>query len=145
MNSRIDKEISICKEDFKIQKRGVNLLTAFISGPGDTPYEGGKFELEIKLPENYPFDPPDIKFVTSVWHPNISSVTGVICMDILKSNKWSPALNLMSVLVSIQSLLSEPIPEDPQDGVVAQQYLKSKEEFENTARYWTSAFAIEAT
>ena len=37
---------------------------------------------------------------------------GRICLDILKKN-WSPALQIKSVLLSIQSLLSEPNPEDP--------------------------------
>lgn len=27
-------------------------------GPPDTPYEGGRFQLEIKIPETYPFNPP---------------------------------------------------------------------------------------
>lgn len=61
-------------------------LKGEIAGPPDTPYEGGKFALEIKVPETYPFNPPKVKFVTKIWHPNISSVTGAICLDILKDN-----------------------------------------------------------
>lgn len=47
----------------------------------------GLFKLEIKIPETYPFNPPKIKFITRIWHPNISSVTGAICLDILK-DQW---------------------------------------------------------
>lgn len=53
-------------------------------------------------------------------HPNISSQTGAICLDILKNN-WSPALNLKTALISLQALLSTPEPNDPQDAVVAKQ------------------------
>ena len=53
-------------------------------------------------------------------HPNISSQSGAICLDILK-DQWSPALTLKTALVSIQALLSAPEPDDPQDAVVAQQ------------------------
>jgi ubiquitin-conjugating enzyme (huntingtin interacting protein 2) len=55
----------------------------FIDGPYETPYEGGSFLIDIQIPHEYPRKPPKMKFETKVWHPNISSVTGVICVDIL--------------------------------------------------------------
>jgi ubiquitin-conjugating enzyme (huntingtin interacting protein 2) len=35
-------------------------LKGEIAGPPDTPYEGGNFILEIKIPETYPFNPPKV-------------------------------------------------------------------------------------
>ena len=35
-------------------------LKGEIAGPPDTPYEGGNFVLEIKVPETYPFNPPKV-------------------------------------------------------------------------------------
>ena len=52
-----------------------------------------------------------------VWHPNVSSVTGAICLDILK-DQWSPALTLKTALLSLQALLCAPEPNDPQDAEV---------------------------
>ncbi|KAD4889129.1 hypothetical protein E3N88_21202 [Mikania micrantha] len=95
---------------------------------------------DINVSDAYPFEPPRMKFATKVWHPNISSQSGAICLDILK-DQWSPALTLKTALLSIQALLSAPEPDDPQDAVVAQQYLKDYQVFASTARYWTESFA----
>ncbi|GBE60276.1 ubiquitin-conjugating enzyme [Babesia ovata] len=112
----------------------------YIKGPIQTPYEGGHFMLAIKIPQDYPYSPPKIHFETKIWHPNISSETGAICLDILK-NEWSPALTIRTALLSIQALLSAPEPDDPQDAEVASMYRRNYGEFERTARLWTTNFA----
>ena len=45
---------------------------AIIFGPEGTPFEGGTFKLTIDFTENYPYDPPIVRFVTQMFHPNIS-------------------------------------------------------------------------
>lgn len=77
-----------------------------------------------------------MKFATKVWHPNISSASGAICLDILR-DAWSPALTLKTALLSLQSLLASPVPDDPQDAVVAKQYLADHDEWARTAKMWT--------
>ncbi|XP_036790310.1 ubiquitin-conjugating enzyme E2 K-like isoform X1 [Oncorhynchus mykiss] len=125
-------------------------LRGEIAGPPDTPYEGGRFQLEIKIPETYPFNPPKVRFITKIWHPNISSVTGAICLDILKDqcsvtgaicldilkDQWAAAMTLRTVLLSLQALLAAAEPDDPQDAVVANQYKQNPEMFTQTARLW---------
>ena len=83
-----------------------------------------------------------MKFETKIWHPNISSQTGAICLDILK-DEWTPALTIRTALVSLQALLSCPEPDDPQDAEVAKQYKLDMELYTSTAKYWTKQFATE--
>uniref|UniRef100_A0A7S4VR62 E2 ubiquitin-conjugating enzyme n=1 Tax=Alexandrium monilatum TaxID=311494 RepID=A0A7S4VR62_9DINO len=113
-----------------------------LKGPDATPYSGGKFVINIEIPADYPYNPPKMKFDTKIWHPNISSQTGAICLDVL-GKEWSPALTIRTALLSIQALLSAPEPDDPQDAEVAEMYKHSRELFNQTAKYWTETFASE--
>ncbi|QWU86480.1 hypothetical protein CA3LBN_000698 [Candidozyma haemuli] len=146
---RIAKELEECRQD---TQSGVNLelvnesdlthLTGYFQGPPGTPYENGVFKVDIVIPNEYPFKPPVMKFNTKIYHPNISSVTGAICLDILK-DAWTPILTLKSSLISLQSLLQSPEPNDPQDAEVAKHYITNKKGFEDTAAYWTKLYAAD--
>ncbi len=148
--NRIKKELRECatKENAPVSASLVqpdNLLHwhGAIAGPQGTPYENGHFTVDILLPADYPFAPPKMKFTTRVWHPNVSSESGAICLDILK-DEWSPALTVRTALISLQALLSAPEPSDPQDAVVAKQYTQDRAAFDKTARYWTETYAAKA-
>lgn len=110
------------------------------AGPPDTPYEGGHYEIDIRITVEYPFSPPQMRFITKIWHPNVSSQTGAICLDTL-STQWSPVLTLKSALISLQSLLSSPEPKDPQDAEVASMLIRRPEEFKHVARDWAQRYA----
>ncbi|GIL80321.1 hypothetical protein Vretimale_12063 [Volvox reticuliferus] len=85
---------------------------AVLRGPKDTPFEGGNFELIINVPEQYPLQPPSVRYRTRIFHPNIHFKTGEICLDILK-NAWSPAWTLHSVCQAVLALMSAPAPDSP--------------------------------
>ncbi len=72
---------------------------AVIFGPDDSIWEGGIFTLRMDFSEDYPSKPPQIKFLTKMFHPNIYN-DGNICLDILK-DKWSPVYDVVSILMSI--------------------------------------------
>ena len=112
-NKRLDKEFKELQKDPDIKVHRVsNKLThmkATIKGSSDSPYQSGHFTIDIQIEGNYPYQPPKMKFDTKIWHPNISSQTGAICLDILK-DEWSPALSIRTALLSLQALMTCPEP-----------------------------------
>ncbi|XP_025196971.1 ubiquitin-conjugating enzyme E2 N [Melanaphis sacchari] len=112
-----------------------------VTGPEDSPFEGGLFKLELFLPEDYPMSAPKVRFITKIYHPNIDRL-GRICLDILK-DKWSPALQIRTVLLSIQALLSAPNPDDPLANDVAEQWKVNEIEAIRNAKEWTRLYATE--
>ena len=141
---RIKKDLAQVRNEKEIEfsqvKSDHNHFKAIIKGPSETPYENGKFQIDIRIPDNYPFSPPKMQFDTRIWHPNVSSQTGAICLDILK-DEWSPALSIRTALISIQALLNSAEPDNPQDAVVAKQYKEDRELFNKTAAEWTDIHA----
>lgn len=67
-------------------------------------YEGLRYRLALKFPNNYPYAAPTVTFITPCFHPNVDE-HGNICLDILKEN-WSALYDVRTILLSIQSLLA---------------------------------------
>jgi ubiquitin-conjugating enzyme E2 D/E len=114
--------------------------TGSIMGPNDSPYAGGVFILDIVIPPDYPFNAPKIRFVTSVYHPNIDN-QGRICLDILK-DKWSPGLTIINTLLSITSLLTDPNVKAPLMPDIADQFIENIELYKQTAMLHTQRHAF---
>ncbi|KAL8038905.1 hypothetical protein ABFX02_10G001800 [Erythranthe guttata] len=113
---------------------------ATITGPADSPYSGGLFLVAIRFPPDYPFKPPKVILKTEIFHPNIDEY-GNIYLDILKE-KWSPAITISKVLVSICLLLSNPNADEPLIPEIGNMYKTDRAKYESNARGWTRIHAM---
>ena len=129
-----------CNCSAGIKDDNYKLWTATIIGPIDSLYCGGLFNLEISFPDEYPFKPPKIKFITKILHPNIN-ILGSICLDILNVN-WSPVLSVSKLLLSLSSLLTDPNPDDPLNAELAKLYKEDRDAYNVKVRNYTLRYAI---
>jgi len=95
------------------------------TGQQDTMYEGGIFSAEMSFPQDFPLSPPELKFVSEMWHPNIYK-DGKVCISILHppgtdrfneqetaDERWRPIISVETILISVQSMLLEPNTDSP--------------------------------
>lgn len=93
---------------------------AMIQGPSGTPYADCLFFFSFEFPQDYPFTPPKVLFLTgdgrTRMHPNLY-VGGKVCLSILGTYtgpSWSANMTLETILLNLQSLLDEnPLANEP--------------------------------
>ncbi|KAF2736583.1 putative ubiquitin conjugating enzyme [Polyplosphaeria fusca] len=77
-------------------------------------YDNETYRLKFSFTGSYPIEAPEVTFQLSTaadtprpipWHPHIYS-NGIICLDLLDRQGWSPVHNVESICVSLQSMLT---------------------------------------
>lgn len=83
---------------------------------------------------------PQCKFLTKIIHPNVSR-HGDVGIDVLQHN-WSLAITISKLLLSVQSLLTDPFTEICMESELGRLYENERLKFEALARYWTYKYAM---
>nr|XP_003411194.2 ubiquitin-conjugating enzyme E2 U [Loxodonta africana] len=87
---------------------------AEIEGLQYSVWHGLFFQLSINFTLEYNLVPPDVKFRTIPFHPNVDRYTGRPCIDFLDDpNQWDTSYKLSSILLTLQVMLSNPVLENP--------------------------------
>jgi ubiquitin-protein ligase len=81
--------------------------------PNSDIYNKAAFQIEIKLPPAYPFMPPEIRFITPIYHPNVDK-DRKICVNIIgDKNTYKPKTSLSEIVQAIVHLIDNPQTVDP--------------------------------
>ncbi|XP_045148080.1 inactive tyrosine-protein kinase transmembrane receptor ROR1 [Echinops telfairi] len=100
---------------------------AEIEGLHHTIWQGLFFQVSIQFTSEYNLVPPDVKFKTIPFHPNVDRITGRPCIDFLDDpQQWNANYTLSNILLSLQVMLSNPVPENAVN-VEAAQMLRTNE------------------
>ncbi|KAI9828666.1 MAG: hypothetical protein M1832_001769 [Thelocarpon impressellum] len=73
-------------------------------------YRNETYRLKFSFSNSYPIEAPEVTFIKAPdrpipIHPHIYS-NGIICLDLLGAQGWSPVQNVESICMSIQSMLT---------------------------------------
>ncbi|THH29973.1 hypothetical protein EUX98_g4212 [Antrodiella citrinella] len=118
-------------------------VIGIIEGPEGTPYAGGYFRVKFNFTEEFPAAPPKCRFVSKIFHPNVSSA-GEICVNTLKKD-WNSSYGIGHILVTVKCLLIYPNPESALDEEAGKLLLEDYESYCARARLITSVHATPKT
>jgi ubiquitin-conjugating enzyme E2 D/E len=130
-----DLKFTIDPEDDDISK-----LRVVLTPPEDSPYAEGIFFLSMTIPQQYPASPPNIRFETKIYHPNIND-DGTICLEQLKSD-WNATYTIKHAIDFIYHLMENPNWETPLVASIGFEYQQDPEKFKAKAREWTKKYAV---
>jgi ubiquitin-conjugating enzyme E2 M len=77
----------------------------------DSYWNPATYKFNIKVPPNYPHEPPKCLCTTKIYHPNID-LAGNVCLNILRAD-WKPILGMSIVLIGLKMLFLDPNSNDP--------------------------------
>ena len=111
-------------------------------GPKDSLYKGGMFYLELKFPKDYPNNPPQINFLSPIFHPNVcpyKNSLGLVCHNFIKN--WNPSYTVGFILTKLYALFYQVNPESAFDREIANEYLFNRPLYESKVIFFTKKYA----
>ena len=119
-----------------------------LCGARDTSYKGGLFYLSVHFPQDYPNKPPEICFLTPIYHINVNPKAltmnqteslGHVCISTL--NWWKPEYTMREVLTNIFALFYLANPDSPYGLERADEFRENRAVYEEKIKLFTKKFA----
>ena len=156
--ARIKLEYDLCVQDndliqigcnFGLENNNIYTWKVTMLGPGGTPYENGLFTILVNFPQDYPNHGPEFKFMSKLYDLQVDCQRdfGLICIS--KLNDWRirgkvkdlPFYTVKQALFDIFCLFYNQGVESAYDNQMANLYVNNPDQFNATARQWTSMYA----
>ena len=107
-----------------------------LDGPKNSPYENGKFELSINYDNNDL--KPILKFITKIYHYNITQIEGEILCPFIWNKNNSENENIKN----IQTLLLRPDTRFPCSKFIKDEYYNNYQSYKEKAQKFTENYAM---
>ncbi|CAB4065404.1 UBE2I [Lepeophtheirus salmonis] len=99
-----------------------------------TPWENGMYKGQLIFNNNFPYDPPTVKFDPPLFHPNVH-YSGFVCLSLLNPTKdWRPNLTIREILLGIQFLLNDPNVNDPAQSEASSCFRQNRSSYDKRIR-----------
>lgn len=107
----------------------------------ETPFYGGIFRCKLVIDGDFPNKPPKGYFLTKIFHPNVATPSGDICVNTLKRD-WNPAKwSLSHIFQIIRCLLIVPFPESALNEEAGRLFMENYDEYFSQAKLYTGIHA----
>ena len=112
-------------------------------GPKDTSYKGGIFTIKLTFPKDYPSSPPELRFLTPIYHLNVNSVKGsnlgVVKLPIFEY--WTPSNTIRELLTKLFTIFYYPNTNYYFDQDKTIEFIKHRDLYESKIKYFTKKYA----
>ena len=108
-----DRSLSLENIYYKHDEENILKGYALIIGQKNTPYAYGYYFFEFNFPDNYPFSPPVVRYLTNDgitrFNPNLYT-NGKVCLSVLNTwsgESWTACQTISSILLTLSSILCD--------------------------------------
>jgi ubiquitin-conjugating enzyme E2 M len=135
---RIQKDLSLLEPDDSVSIifNNPDDLTEFTLAvtPSTGPWNGGVYQFNFSIQQDYPFSPPKVVCATKLYHPNVSFYDGKVCLGM--RDWWRPINDVSTVIHGLCDIFRNPVVDIPVNAQAADLLKENEEQFRRVVT-WT--------
>ncbi|CAF3466449.1 unnamed protein product [Rotaria socialis] len=110
--------------------------------PDSDIYNQGSFMIEMKILNSFPFDPPEVRFLTPIYHPLVGQ-DGKFCNELLQKHaKWNNKISLPDVVKAVVKHIDDPNIDYALSVELGREYKENRPEFNRKALEYVKKHAL---